>query len=142
MAKGKLSIHRVHSDEDYIAIEITDALSGTKFLQVELTAEVLGLVLTGLSFQECKFNLHRVDLVGKKREHKSELVPRPKKYRDDKKAAEEADGLLAPFEIDGWKAHRYDLYNHHNWVKDDMVQVGFIRFVEATSCEETCPSGS
>jgi hypothetical protein len=139
MAKGKLSIHRVHSgDDDYIAIEVVDGLSGTKFVQIEITPETLGNVITGLSFQECEFELRRIDLVGKKREVTHYLVPRPE-HRDDE---EEATALLAPFEINGWKANRRDLYNHHNWCGDDKVRVGFSRYVEVEQCDETCPSDS
>jgi hypothetical protein len=49
--EGKISLTR--KSTGVISIKITKSPSFIDFLEIELTPETLGLILTGLSFQDC-----------------------------------------------------------------------------------------
>lgn len=123
---GKITICR--DNHDTIRLCLTDSISCTEFLRLTMTAETLGLAITGLAWQPCTFEL-RPGHVGKMRETKTECVPFPLQYGkyDDNEAKHAA---LAPFEVDGWKGYPGDLGNHHRGDSKHGYNVTFTRFVD------------
>lgn len=133
MTNGQLSIMRVSGDTQYIEITITDDASGVEFVTAKLTLEAFAKAITGLSFTDCEIKTRNLDLVGKQREHKSELIPCNgwNLSKRDKEVFEyECQLILGPYEIDGWIGSRYDMGNSKNYVKDEFVKVSFVRYVE------------
>jgi hypothetical protein len=123
---GEISFSRNNHNEMHFHI---DDANGSRIVDVYMTPEQFGLMISGLSNQECKFALTNLNVVGKKREIKTELVP----YSDYRNNEEEMRKALAPFEIDGWKAIKGQLGNHHYrlFVDDTQVySVNFVRFID------------
>lgn len=114
------------SEERMVRIEIIDELSGTRFLDLEMSPATFSLATVGsLGFADCEFELYP-EKVGKTREHKTELVPLNREYTEDEKAV-----ALAKFEIDGWQAYQKDIGNHHKRSKDGKGwHVNFTRWVD------------
>lgn len=129
--KGKITISRYTGGErgTGINIKVVDELSGTEFISVEITAETLGNALTGMGFQPCEFEL-RAEQVGKKHEHKTEVLPIRLGYYKQKDAEAVAKKALKPYEKDGWTGDWRDLCNHHRWTGADKTTVTFHRFVQ------------
>ena len=129
--QGMITISRPHYGSGKKAIEITigDKTSWCDFVTVEMEFETFVETLFGHAHQRCLVEFNEKAPIGKKRETKTELVQRPKKYEREEGAAKEAAAILKPFEKDGWKGYVKDLYNHHNWRGQDKVQVSFTRFV-------------
>jgi len=130
--KGKITISRVQCshEDDYVGIQITDEISGTRFVQIKLDLKAFANAITGFAMQSCEFETNKLERIGTKREHKVEFVPRPKLQQEAKAAKKELDIILSHLEVDGWEATRGDAYNHHRWSGDEMVSVGFIRYVD------------
>lgn len=126
--KGNLSITRPHYSDGtkLIHINLTDESSGCQVVEIRLSPEQFAEVLVGSSQRGCEFDFNDSGVIGKIREYKEEIVPRPKKYKDKEEVAE----ILKPFEIDGWKGHKEDVTNSHLWVGTGNVMVGFHRYVE------------
>ncbi len=125
--QGKLTISRYTGGEkgSGITIRVTDELSGTEFIEIEITAEVLGNCITGLSYQPCEFELRAAN-VGKTHEHKTEIIPFT--VKDYSKREAEARAAMKPYEVDGWKGSWSDMCNHHNSTKAGQ-RVTFHRYV-------------
>jgi hypothetical protein len=112
-------------DERPISVRVSDDLSGCRILEVYFGLAEFMQILTGSSGIVAEGEFYTNTPIGCTPEHKEEIVPRPKGYKESK----EDDKILAPFEIEGWKARRSDLHNHHRWVGPDKVSVSFNRFV-------------
>lgn len=125
---GKISITRFQGDESGIAIEVQDCLSRIQVIRIKLTPEQFGNAVSGLSYQDCDFNLGSVELVGMKIEHKTELVP----FSGYHATLESKKAAAKPFEIDGWKARLDDIGNSHKRVYDKGYNVTFFRHVPNT----------
>jgi len=128
MLPGRISISRTSSnrEDDYISISIVDESSHVQFVDVKMSLLDFANAITGVAFNSCDFELRHPELVGMKREHKSELLP-CSKFGD---TVEDLQKILDPFEVDGWFGSLYDLTNHHNRSRfGDQVRVGFIRYV-------------
>lgn len=125
--KGTFRISRWHSNGDQstgITISLVDELSNSECVEIHCTVEALGMALT-CSQQECEFEW-RPQVVGKRAENKTEIVPISFTEKNEKKIAK----ALAPFEVDGWHARRSDLGNHHCRIPDGKHQrVVFFRHV-------------
>jgi hypothetical protein len=124
--QGKLSIARF-TPGDTIHIELEDATSGTRVVDITIDAKSLALALTGLGLLDCQFE-HNGKYVGYQREVKELVVYKPHvmDLNDDEKAA-----LLEPYQVDGWIARQSDLGNHHRLTKDRKgYMVTFTRFVK------------
>jgi hypothetical protein len=105
-----------------VNIVIEDEASGERVVEVTLTIEQFGTALANYN-ADCEFMLDNLDVIGKTREVKTEVV----EYPDGIDAAD----ALAPHEVDGWKGRERDLDNFHNRVKGrDAYRVTFVRFVE------------
>lgn len=132
----KLGMSRANTGEDsYMRMEIEDASSGIRFVELEIPMEAFAYLVSGLHGIDAKCELHNIENVGTQQEHKTEVITIPKdmpcKVDDNPELIED---LLSPYEVDGWKAYVSDLFNIHNRTRDingDFRQkVSFHRFVK------------
>ncbi len=77
---GKLTISR--RSDDRIFIQIRDEASRNKFLEVEVSPEMLAMALTGLSEVECSFGVCGLDVVGMQRQTERRRAVCPLKTYD------------------------------------------------------------
>jgi hypothetical protein len=137
MSKASLTISRASSTTgpDTIYFQVTDEVSRSVILQLEMSPEQFALALTGLAVRPASAEWC-VENLGKRREVKEEVVPFSgySNSSDEEKAR-----ALAPFEINGWCARRSDLGNHHriDAANPAGYRVVFTRFVEPD--EEAMP---
>jgi hypothetical protein len=126
-ANLELEIHRSigGNDDRPMSVYITDRTSRCRILEVRFGLAEFMNILTGRAGVEAEGEVYLNSPIGCTPEHKEELVPRPKKYNDQKEAA----GIVKPFEVNGWKARLEDLHNHHRWAEDAKVRVTFSRFI-------------
>lgn len=102
---GNISISRTTSnkDPDYIHIRLIDEASGMVVTDIEMSVEAFGYAVTGMSMQECNFELidvRHADKVGKTREIKSEPV-----YLEGDNPMHDHERIIAKakaLEVDGW----------------------------------------
>jgi hypothetical protein len=86
-----------------VTLEVIDELSGTHFLQLELTHEQLGRVLGSMSI-DCDGDVLGLDRVGLKREVEHFQIPRKKGMGYDKGTVRKyLEKHAKPHEVDGWK---------------------------------------
>ena len=154
LINASITISEVHcagGEKDYVNIEIEDEDSGCRILTLELDHWSFARALFSHAFTECqKAELLRdLSRVGKKHEHKSEVVGihMPKSvlslndtYHDHSNLIRKA---VKPFEVDGWKARINDALNHHNHRFTDQTSadgsrtshflIGFDRWVDKES---------
>jgi len=128
---GAISIYMYFGDENRVQIEFVDEKSGTHFLKADMDSRDFTRMIVGnCAEMPCKFSLS-TENVGKRYEHKTELVTVPSNWRDTKLLARQA---LELFEVDGWIARGGDIGNHHRIKKTDggytTYEVAFYRFVE------------
>jgi hypothetical protein len=126
---ARLSISRSHGGDEKtpMSVYVEDDTSGTRIFEAYFTLADFMSALTGSYGVRGKAKLFHGP-VGFKQETKTEVVPRPKGYKTDPK---EIEVLFTPFEIDGWRGDVSDAYNHHHWVGENKVSVGFRRYVNA-----------
>lgn len=134
--KGALTISRWTNGkgESGISINFIDDSSGVNFLTAKVSLEDFAEAVTGLGHVPCTFELHS-DNVGKRSEHKTELVPAVKSlnYAVTPKWKKAMIDQMKVFEVDGWKGRESDLWNRHNYVSNvvgEFQSVTFNRFVE------------
>lgn len=133
---GKLSISRPcganTTEHPVITIEVEDAGSGVRFVEVEIPAEAFALALTGMGAVTCKFTVGGLHLIGTRREVKTELVAFDK-YETG--AAARIDACLEEFHRDGWRGSASDMMNSHRTVAQKgfptYQRVHFTRFLDA-----------
>lgn len=128
LLKGKVRISRWTgggNPHTGITISLVDEISRSQCVEIHLTIEALGMCLTQ-SEQECEFEW-RPDVVGMTVENKTEVVL----YDCTNKDQKVLDKALAPFEVDGWKARRSDMSNHHRRTPSGEQRVVFLRHVKA-----------
>lgn len=126
--KGKISIGRYVGKSDCY-IEITDELSGIRFVQVLLSAEELMFALTGKGDVDCAIELVGRSVVGKRHESKTVAI---KIANDRGDFLKKAALVCAPFEVDGWKADvETSGFSGHRY-KNGEYQFTFRRYVEVT----------
>lgn len=128
MEKGNLSISRVEDgSKRWISLTVEDEISGIVFLKVEISLENMMMALTNVGDCDCKFELRGLVNVGKRYEHKTEMIKISNPFY---LSEEEIDKIIQPYEIEGWIARKNDIKNHHNYLSDGTVKVHFGRFVE------------
>jgi hypothetical protein len=130
---GKITISCVSSNisDGCIEIRLCDDASRIEFVTAQLTFEALSRALTGQSHIPCEIETNALHLVGKRMEHKYELVRRPNKQKTGIGAFTEVIEILGPLEVDGWVGRVDDMYNHHNWRDKNEVRVSFTRYVDS-----------
>jgi hypothetical protein len=140
--KGNISLSRTSSNveemHNKVHITLEDELSSAQVVSIWMELKEFAMMITGLSSITCTFEFNDGGVVGMKREYKiveievpNDWYPRLNKDMALSKPWEVSD-LLAPYEVDGWKARREDMFNHHNrvYTKDrTWYRVAFVRFV-------------
>jgi hypothetical protein len=143
---GKINISKIHTssaeERDFVSITIEDAKSGVTFFSGEMELSDFAKAVMGQGYMDITFKLRRIDLMGKTREYKKELVYSP--VSPVTINTQPVDGLIdylvSKYEIDGWKANRDDFSNYHNYKFDKelgvwIYTIGFTRFVESNPTE-------
>jgi hypothetical protein len=121
---GRIEIGRADSSRGgaYIRIAVTDDASKTRFVEIKMTLEDFAYAVTSMG-RECTFELD-ADLVDKHREIKDESIMLDDNFGfltgDAKEKA--IDALVAPYEVDGWKASRGDFSNHYHYTYPDAFK--------------------
>jgi hypothetical protein len=133
--RGRLYFSSMHSSnaDDVASIQVTDDVSGTSFLRIEMSMEDFALSLLNHQDREIEFTLWCPERIGKKHERKTESVfVSVDPFKRDQKV--EISDAIRPFEVDGWIGSRRDAENHHNVTKTlehgFIAEVGFDRYVE------------
>lgn len=135
--KGKLTISRVRSNrgEGHVTIRIEDDTSGCIACEVKVSVVEFAEALMGHGYRECQFSLNESGVIGKKRELREIVIPRPPS--EGRRREEDAVAGLAWIQkkaakelVDGWMPnHPSDVFNSHQWTGDKQVRVSLIRFV-------------
>ena len=129
MAKGMVTISRINTGNgQYMEIRITDGSSGTEFVEAKLSLEDFAKAITGLGYIDCEIETRGLHLLGKKREHKTEMVA-CNGWELNKNDESAINNALEPYEIDGWKGSHYDMKNSKNYSRE-FIKVGFTRYVD------------
>lgn len=131
--KGKITICQSHFGDGttkiHIAVREND--SGIEFLDGYMSVEDFGAAVTGKSFSPIEFELRGLNKVGKKFEHKEEVIKMDLTgvYNDEKRL-ELAKEAVKKFEKDGWKARIQDVCNGRNInYNQKTVLISFERWV-------------
>lgn len=133
MAEAKVTISKlIGGDNNKIRIEIEDELSGATFVSVDLSLEAFAQAITGLSIVSGEMKVRNLDLIGKRREMKKEIVPTDN-YNP---SYEDVLELAKPFEVDGWKANMYKgakITTTTDKKGNTLLSISFVRWVEIES---------
>lgn len=117
--------------DGHVCISVEDAISSIEFISIFVPFAEFTKALSTMN-SDCKYELSGLENVGKKCEYKTEIIPR---YRGDYNDDEAKKKHIEKYEQDGWKGSLYDLMNHHHFVENDFVKVGFVRWVVDESKE-------
>lgn len=114
--KGHISILRVspgHGDQ-FIQIQIEDAASGCRFIETNIALKDFAEAITGIGHLPCEFEVRGLEVLGKVREVKREVLPaiNSELHRSCREAA--AREIVSRHEQDGWVGHWRDLLNSNN----------------------------
>jgi hypothetical protein len=128
--QGSITICKSMSttDGDRIRIEIRDELSRARFVELIMSVTDFGYAITGLSERPCNIDVRGLSVLGKRREHKTELISVPdgvSLYKDT--FMDWLGKAVLPHEVDGWKAEPER--NAHR-MKNGKYSVIFIRYVD------------
>ena len=125
---GNISINRVTGGgEAEIWISLEEETSGIQFARFKMTLENFAKVITSQSCIEGTLELIGLDKLGWKAENKTEIISAPSGMSD--KGKKEAEQAVKTLEVDGWRARKGDVTNHHCW-KGNTVSVVFFRHVK------------
>lgn len=111
---GLVSITR-YSDETF-RIEVRDRDARIVFLEIEMDPGDITRALSGRGDLPATLTIRGLDLIGTRAENKMEIIPVPVEYLYNWKGQEPE--ILAPYEVDGWKALPEDLRNAHNYLSE------------------------
>jgi hypothetical protein len=134
---GKLTItsHQIPATNcRSFTIEVADEISSALVLRAEISGEEFANALATLAYRPCSVTYYGIDVIGMKREHKTEIVPELPEFKgkygkNDQK--QHASYAVAPFEVDGWKAYLPDFGNSHCAVNGGY-KVNFSRHVSTS----------
>ena len=113
--------------KERVVFQIVDEISSLVAFKIEMSIPDFGEMLSSPRNVPCIIEHFQSGDIGKKREQKTEIIPRPPLGRD--RPAEVAK-ILKPYEVDGWFGSVSDATNPHRWIGQDKVKVGFVRWVE------------
>lgn len=113
--KGKINISRMQksNNDQYIELSLEDDAAGVTFVKAVLTLEDFAKALTGQGYIDTIITPRGLDLVGTIRQTKTEFVPGVTNW-DVRQNSDILKEMVAPFEVDGWKARMSDLTNYHH----------------------------
>ena len=134
--QGKITISRpVGHNIEVITIDIEDESSGVSFLSVLVGYADFAKALTGQGYIPCEFEIRGLELIGKRRETKTEhvFVLDGSYETRDKRAC----NAVEQYEKDDWKGCREDTLNFHRRKETESdgawYAVTFTRHVENES---------
>lgn len=133
--KGKLTRSMPNNgSEEVVRFELQDVNSGVIVTRIELNLEDFGRMICGVGRQECEFEIYEnIDLIGKKREGKTESIDISsieRTYRKDDFYIS-MKKLVKPYEVDGWRVDDYSIKScNHHYRNGNHYSVGFTRYVE------------
>lgn len=133
--KGMLSITRRRLDEGFVMeMELVDKMSGSHFLQVDISPENLLLAITTFADQECEFELGACEYIGKQQEVKRLRIPGIQlkwngvRCQSKEEFARDFAEAVKPYEVDGWEADKWEGYNDRRQSKEGY-EVVFRRYI-------------
>lgn len=127
--KAQVSFHGFSSNvvPDGISLVIDDASSGTRVLELTLSYEAAGQMISGHGQVECEMDIwDAFERVGKVHEHKTEQIEVPTRG-----SLTELKNEVTRYETDGWVADIPTTWNSHKWDnKNGLYTVSFRRYVD------------
>lgn len=131
--QGRITISRpIGLDVGSVAIEIEDVASCIPFLSIQVGYANFTKALTGQGYIPCEFETRGLELIGKRREAKTQhiFVPDGSYETRDKRAYD----AVKQCEKDGWKGRHEDALNFHKRKEAESdgawYEVTFTRHVE------------
>ena len=105
---AKLTISRNSNDE--VAVQIVDALSGARFVDLRLTLEEFAMAITGCAFVPCSGEVRGLDVVGKQKviEPRTAICPKSTHTREELE-----QWLVKHCQEEGWTIDPY-LHSQHS----------------------------
>ncbi len=113
-AKIKCSIHlaRVYGGDDSrngtFDLTIEDENASLRFFTATLNAEDIANLISSRTV-DVEATIIHPELIGWTHEHKEVVIEWSGALKETKKAAD----VLRPYEVDGWRGDKDDLFNHH-----------------------------
>ena len=134
--EGKLTISRVTGGKSYISIQLDDKNSRTRVVDIKVSPEIFGEIITGLSYQSVSYKVYcNSDKFGKNMENKVErVVVDCGNIYDNDELIPALKRVIPDYEIDGWEANINDSLSRQNSKGTDgngkkYVNVYFRRWV-------------
>ena len=118
-------------------LEITDSLSGIRFVDVKIPDKELALMLGRMVNVKCEADIRGLEYVGKKVEHKTAIIDMPKNagYGDERKKIAFALGKGEAARMgNGWMI--CDMFDSKDSFKNDAVKAHFRRYVDVDILKE------
>lgn len=126
---GKIRINKRNSNigTETIAIEVRDENSHAIILEISGSFDQMARAILGLVEADCTYELTNLDIAGKYRCTKVEIVALKKR---SKRGISQA---LRPYEVNGWVARAVDFDNPHRYrgrdkAGNDLYEVLFVSF--------------
>lgn len=138
--QGTICINKtLGGDSDQsVKIEIQEGNSHARVISIRMTPEQFAHAVFGLAYRPVEFQIMSdPERWGKTRQHKKEMIPKPKPSIFDKD--EEYAYLkeaVKPWEVDGWTAAISSALSAQQY-NPNYYAVSFVRFVEAIEEEKT-----
>ena len=127
------SIRITRDSEGHFTVRITDELSGCIICDACMDPKAFAFAVTAVH-TSCDVTYFGSPNIGKRREHKYELAPRPGLGIRSKDFAEAIAKAAEPFEVDDWRHEPEHVDNHHKH-EVDKYRVSFVRWVEVEEGE-------
>lgn len=113
--KVKVSLTRMLGDTQSVRLEITDAYSGNRIMEIETTPESLGLLITGIGRIEMSANFYEKAKIAQQGETKRMCIPLEKSYLSEDEIKRRVDKHLSENNPDGgWEVHSYGTGSQQN----------------------------
>jgi hypothetical protein len=120
---------------DHLIHLSVQAENGLRIIDIRFTPEQFGFAMTGMHTSDIRAAVFgNYELLDADRQHK-EIEIAAGMYVG-RKQTDLIEALVAPYEVDGWKAHRDDVTNPHNRTENG-VRVGFTRFAQKEAKDAT-----
>jgi len=121
--KGQIEIsRRNYNDKDFVGISIKDELSRITFLNLEISYENFGKLMSGLSCVDCDFKIKEINKIGKKKITNELIFEMPEGYEYENRKTIACDIVNHGIKIghEGWEIK--DSLNSKNsfYSKDDI----------------------
>lgn len=117
------SVHIGLHSGGLFTIRIEDNVSRTIVCEVSLTPDQLARALASHHISDAEMEWYGAPYVGMRCENATHEVRHRLRYADRDDAVAIA-AVLQPFEVDGWRGRRDDLFNPHNYVRRPSLPQG------------------